>query len=335
MSTVDVTESHVRTAVDQGLDRTVVRCTDVSGLVSTTYVAECSDEDDVVVAFCHDPQFEGPFTLEPRVMDYVGDRTALPVAEPLYEDFSGHRLPCPFYIAERVSGYDPNLRYKYLSTADRRTLLWEVGEYLAHLHQRTPFREFGPLEVTEGIAVEGVADWQTMFHRVLRRQLDGMEGGPFEHVVQRIAEVVERHSQYLDRAFDPVLLHHDLRPANIIVEDGHVNAIVDWERAFAGHGEFDLFEAERNFVDVEFDSREVKEAMRDALFAGYLDEASLRDGWRTRRALYRLCYLAETMRFYPKIPDEKLDASRDEMLDELTARIETLERLASATVLHE
>lgn len=333
MTELTVTESHVQTAVSEGLDRTVVQCRDVSGLANTTYIAECERGDDLVIAFCHDSELEADFETEPQVMNYVDDQTSLPIESPLYEDFSKTQLPCPFYITERTEGYDPNLRFKYLPTETRRSLLRELGGHLADLHQQMSLDDFGPLKQTDSVEIDPVADWKTMFHQILDRQLDGMHDGPFEHVTGKIESTVEQHDELLERNFDPMLLHHDLRPANTIIEDKSVNAIIDWERALAGHSEFDLFEAERNYVDVEFGADRIKTPMRQSLFAGYLDETSLRDGWRSRRALYRLCYLAETMRFYPMIPDAKLDASEDEMLDELAYRIDALDRLDSPTVL--
>lgn len=301
---------------------------DISDIMNMTYIVSLDHGEDVILTYCDRHDYEDWFASDPVVLEYVAEHTDVPVPEVLFRDCSKETYEYMVYVAERVPGYDPDARFKFLPIDDKRTILRSVGEYLADLHDQT-FDSFGSL-VNDGgeLAVDDAGDWETTCLDIVERQLAGLEGGPFESEIDRFRDVIDSHRHLLDVDDDPVLLHHDLRPANTLVEDGDVSGVIDWERALAGHAEYDLFETERNYIDIEFDSAEAQQRLRDEMFDVYENHHDLSPGWEARRALYRVIFLSETMWYFPQIPYEALRMTEEDLRDELDHRIERLEELA-------
>ena len=143
----------------------------------------------------------------------------------------------------------------------------ELGGLVAALHRAT-----GP---GFGYPQAGLsADWRTaflgMFDTVLAdaRRFDA----PLPVPVDRIAEVVHGRADLLNGVETPVLVHYDLWPGNILVEDtGHgprISALVDGERAFWGDP--------------------LAEAVSLALFGDIADEAGFLDGYRAAGGVLEL-----------------------------------------------
>lgn len=308
---------------------TVANVADVSGLVKTTCIVQRSHEDDLVVSYCADEELETSFESELETIEFVAERTNLPVPTVYHDDFEGDAISHPCMITERLPGYNPNYRFKYLPVETKRKILRQIGRCLGELHDET-FDAFGTLtRSTDGLEVAASRSWRDTLVSILDRQLDGMADGPFDDLRERVRATVLEHQALLEVDDSPSLLHHDLRPANVLVEGDVVTGIVDWERALAGHAEFDLFETERNFLDIEFHTEQARTRVEDALFEGYRSRQDLRSGWKRRRALYRIVYLTETMWFYPKIPEKKLPVSPEEIRAQMDHRIRELDRLCN------
>jgi aminoglycoside phosphotransferase (APT) family kinase protein len=192
-------------------------------------------------------------------------------------------------IARRLAGFVPVPRYLHVGTNDegRRyaivewiegaqlaTLLWnaspsatqdlgrEAGRVLAAIHsihfEGNGFLD-GELRVARPLKVD--ADWLANY---LRGSL--IDGGGARFVERELADAViayVRRNRDLTWGGPPCLTHFDYNGWNILVRDGKIAAVLDWEFAFAGSPDPDFGNLMRNHPDSNFQDA-VAEGYRDA-----------------------------------------------------------------------
>lgn len=297
---------------------------DVSGGRKSTHVVGI-DGREVVVSACGPGCDEPGFAAEPAVMDRVAGTTPIPVPEVIAADLSGAGFP-PYYVAERVEGYDPAARYKYLPRGRRERLLARAGEYLAELHRGVRFDDVGRLRAADGsLAVEPSGSWPAFLDSLAGEWIDGLAGGRFGDLAATFEAALDRAGDVVPSDVRPSLLHFDYRPANLIVRGDRIAAVLDWGMAVSGHAEYDLFKAEKNFLLAHFETPSVRDDLREHLLGGYRRRSDLAPGWRSRRAVYRIAYKLESMRSFERWtagldPDERAATERTlraELADDL------------------
>jgi hygromycin-B 7''-O-kinase len=151
----------------------------------------------------------------------------------------------------------------------------QLGRLLRELHAVT-FDAFGYIEtrVTSPVAT----NTEYMRRRVDRK----VQSGPAD-----LRDALKHYFGERDAAFDgcetAVLCHNDAHDANVLVENGRITGIVDWENAVAADPIFDLAKAWA-FSDGRSDGTLA------ALMDGY---GPLREDWRDAFELYVVDHLLE------------------------------------------
>lgn len=308
-------------------DAAAGRVTPARGGRKTTFLVDLPDER-VAVSLCDDPAHEPQFAVEPRVMELVRRETDLPVPAVLASDLTKRAVPYPYFVTRAVEGYDPRRRYRYLPRRVREDLLVQAGRYLGELHARVELAAAGRLRPASGrgVAVDAEASWPTFLERSMREWSASLDGGRFEDLVPTFEAVADDCSTVLDGAFAPVLLHFDYRPANLLVRDDEVVAVLDWGLARAGHAEYDFFKFEKNFLLAQFETPAIRDAHREAVYRGYRSVHGLDPGWRRRRAFYRVAYKLESVRSFPRWTRDGADlaAVESKLRNELAADLARL-----------
>lgn len=275
---------------------------DVSGIAHSTYIINLKDVDreEVVVKLCPDERFKDRFKIEPFITDFIKRSTDIPAPDIIFSDFTETVIDCPYYISEKIEGHNLGNRFKHLPKETRKQVLFEAGRKLGELHRDTKMDNFGILKSDDGrITVETRQDWPNTFREFIERKLQEIEKTPFRHLLPRIRSTIRANLSVIDLDMQPRLLHQDLRPDNILVKDGEITSVLDWEGALVGHKEYDLFKAEREFIDLYFKNEDVKKEYMNYLFNGYNQVERLEEGWRQRRRFYKFTYLIGALSAYP------------------------------------
>lgn len=268
-----------------------------SGDAKETYLVSLENGQEVVVHICQKTNLEDRFKVEDLASQMVSERSEVPVPKVIASDLSKTEFSYMYFISEKLSGYNPLRRFKYMSIQDKKRILRQAGSLLGELHRDVTFRSFGQfrydsesdsLNISEG-------SWSEIFMQIMEKQLEEVSHQAFNDLVPIARETLENNLDLLRDDFQPVMVHQDYGPRNIMVDKGTISGVIDWERAISGHNEYDLFKAERRFIDDRFRTREVRERLRSEIFKGYLKTNSLKSGWRERRALYRYCYNIESI----------------------------------------
>ena len=213
-------------------------------------------------------------------------------------DFGGQR----FALLEWIDGMPLDAA---LTDAAARTMLGRaVGETLARIHA-VHFERAGLLDGALAVAAPIVADgaWLARF---LRATL--IDGGGARFVPRDLADAAIAFALANDAPWGgPFCLSHcDYNGSNILVRDGRVAAVLDWEFAMAGTPAPDFGNLMRNHPETDF---------QDAVAAGYAAAGGhLPEHWRR---LARIADLAAWADFLdrpvvdPALADDALAALRE------------------------
>ena len=185
--------------------------------------------------------------IAPRLLSAAG-RSAIDRPVLILEWIEGDRL-------ERVA---PALADTALAVLAR-----EMGTSLAAIHAMR-FATTGSLGADLVVATPfpvGAAGLSAFLERCL---VDGRGGGRLgAGLTQAILTLAAREGHRLDAALGPpCLVHADFHGSNILIRDGRVAAILDWEFAFAGDALFD-------FANITRSPLGQRAGFADALASGY------------------------------------------------------------------
>jgi aminoglycoside phosphotransferase (APT) family kinase protein len=138
----------------------------------------------------------------------------LPAPTPHYLDESGEILSTPYLVIQYIEG-EP-----VLAPADLDDFVRQMAAELARVHT---FR--GPWADLSFLPEQSVKAARTFAARCAR--LDGCSDG------EQVREILEPVWP-LPQTDEPVLLHGDFWPGNVIWREGRVAAVIDWEAAKRG-----------------------------------------------------------------------------------------------------
>ena len=234
---------------------------------------------------------------ELHLYELVHSRTSIPIPEVV------HAGPAVLVMAK-----SPGSPLRFLDVSDEEVLEYnrQLGALLRELHTIT-FNGFGYIETR----VINPADSNLKY---MRGRLDGKLRGFDRHGGNpALKQALERHFAAHERAFTgcetAVLCHNDAHDANLLVSEGRITGLVDWENAVAGDPLLDLAKA-----DV-FASRR-SEATLAALIEGY---GAVREDWREAFDLYVIDHLLELWLWFIHVdvqdPLEGLAADLEGLLD--------------------
>jgi len=204
-----------------------------------------------------------------------------PVPEVLLTDFTRSLVDADIVVTRHLPGRVWNdLALDDAATACARHGL---GALMAELH-RVPAPAFGYPSPQTGMRRD---DWRSavtaMFDGILQ---DAAESGT-TLPAQRVRTVLARHGHVLEAVTAPVVVHNDLWPANIFLDDDlGIVGLIDTERTVWGDPLFDLVGA--NQMAEEHAEEQIIEGNTDA--GGVLAAELASPTGPLRLALYRLYY---------------------------------------------
>lgn len=146
-------------------------------------------------------------------------------------------------VSDRVPGRSLAGRWPGLDDRARRTLVLQVAEALSALHgwdAPAPIRDLLAAGDGEGSGLDIVG--RSVVPDRLGPVLDLAASMPRVdgELVERIAALVASRPEPA-RPDRPTVLHGDLGPGNVLVQDGRISGLIDWEWACLGRPERDVF----------------------------------------------------------------------------------------------
>ncbi|MFI9380682.1 phosphotransferase family protein [Kutzneria sp. NPDC052558] len=199
---------------------------------NTAYRLKLTDGSGLVLKIAPDPSMPG-LSYERDLMRtetlFYRTATALPVPEVVHADFSRSVLDTDFLLMTELPGGNWYGLRESVADDDRVRLRRDLGGLVAGLHRITG-DVFG---YPQG---ETSTSWRTAFLGMLDALLaDALRWEtPLPRSVTQIRQLIGANAYVLDDVSTPSLVHFDLWPGNILLQDGQITGIVDGERAFWG-----------------------------------------------------------------------------------------------------
>jgi fructosamine-3-kinase len=212
---------------------------------------------------------------EVEALKIVKANTNLPIPQVLCYDNSKSLFDSEYFFMEKMRGIDLNSITKDLSETQNKNLMFETGKINRKINE-IESEKFGYLAQPD----KKSQDWKTVFTNMISDLLDDSRDAGIELPVayQEIDDIMASFAYACSDVKTPKLVHWDLWQGNILVHDGQISAIIDFERAL--------------YADVLMEYFFRKHAINQDFFAGYgIDFSVLDKNARIRLALYDL-YLA-------------------------------------------
>jgi aminoglycoside phosphotransferase (APT) family kinase protein len=155
----------------------------------------------------------------------LAPRLPLPTGAPVRVGEPGHGYPWPWSIVEWVDGVSAEVVPPDASEAA------QMGAFLRALH--TPSPPDAPISQWRG----GVLADRSFS---VKQRIDRLGAEDVDVPLTRLTEAWMRTNTVPPYVGEPVWLHGDLHPRNIIVNDGRIAGIIDWGDLCAGDPATDL-----------------------------------------------------------------------------------------------
>lgn len=254
--------------------------------------------------------------LEARLLSVLEAHTGIPTPTIRGVVDEHAELPAPFVVMSAIPGRTiPETEMASLADETLRSIARDSGRLLADLHAVNAVDDFGyPTEqgpVLRGerpsgtVETIGVADPITTWREWLRRRaetsIEVLPSTRFSDLTSRVASTIHTRIDDIRGPFAPVLARVDQSWGNVVLDDGTLSGLVDWEYSLATSPDYDIVSvawtlAGRAFL---FDPTvpDRRQLVFDAVTAGYQAEgsASVIDRARENRPCYELLLALRAM----------------------------------------
>jgi len=297
-----------------------------SGRARTVFEVYLDSGDKVVLYLCTNEEIEERFKKEELLLQKVKNNTEIPVPDIYFSDFSKTTVPYLFYIAEKAEGYTPKNRFKYLPREKRLNIVKESAKYMAELHGNVGFGGYGEIIYSNDELVIDSYSWSEYLREWSEEWISELEGKRFDDLQVDAKEFLEEHIE-LAKVSESCCNHFDIKPDNLSVKDGSIEAILDWEKAISGAPEWDIQYSITLFSNAEFKQKSSREETAKEFLKTYLQERKLSEGWKKRIAYYNTIWMFKAMaNLEEEIPENDKDKVEKEFRKILCERFNDLER---------
>lgn len=218
-----------------------------------------------------------PFERSVMLHHLVAAATNLPIPEVLAVDTSYQRWPWRTFITTHIPGKEWAVARRQMTEAERSDAYRQMGDAVAQLHT-IGFPAFGEL------AADGTVQGEEPYLSALAAHARAIIR--HEHLRDLFLSVLEKERAFFSEVREASLCHEDLHQHNILFQyrqgRWHLAAILDLDKAWAGHHETDLARLEfwRGMTSHGF-------------WEGYEAIRRVEPFYRQRRPIYQLLWCLE------------------------------------------
>lgn len=167
-------------------------------------------------------------TAEIRAMDIARANGIPHVAQVQYHDATRTLCSGEYFFMEALPGDSYDQLRKELSDGQRAAIDYEIGAYEKAL---TPI-----LGTHFGMVGDDQRKFSCLYDFVRYLLSNAIADGERRNVAlpltgEQILSALEKDRAVFDEVTQPTLVHWDMWPGNIFIQDGHISGVIDWERA--------------------------------------------------------------------------------------------------------
>lgn len=286
---------------------------DVSGHENQTYLIEIDNGEEVICTICESDKPMGNCMKEVTVNRAVSERTDIPTPEILYSKCESSDIP-PFYITKKVEGINgqdilENRTEKNLNPEERKELTRNIGKIMGQLHKEFTFSQAGDLVIVDNeINVRNGDNFRTYFSNLMDEEVCKLDSTNFYDIQEEVRETVVEALALIENPSQNSMIHHDIRPDNMILNGTKIEALLDFEHVTSGHPLIDYAHTEilvtepHLYFDVEEPRVGIRE-LREELKKGYQKEIELPKNFRKQTEVFKLIEHIRNMNTFESYAD--------------------------------
>ena len=234
------------------------------GFFNVAYLIKLSDEREVILKIAP-PQNaiimsyeKNLMWAEVKSMRLIKEKTTVPIPDILFysaeHNTNTYNLcDSDYFFMTKLEGLNYNSIKTSLTEQERYQIGHELGQYN---------RQFNEIEGNNfgyyAFAKDNSGDWKTVFQKMIKEVLqDGIAKNTDIGIDYEILwNQIEAKLYTLESVKTPKFVHWDLWDGNVFIKDGHVEGIIDFERAIWGDPlmevvfrSFNIIEQQKSFLD--------------------------------------------------------------------------------------
>ncbi len=224
------------------------------------------------------PEYSTRFQAEQWVCDRL-ESAGLPVPRILVVDNSTRIAP-PYMLMSKLPGQSV-INSEDLTQAQRLDIAFELGQFLARMHNVTRFDHFGKWhQLNDGTYQTRFSQWPIGFFTQYATWSEQLGGAADAGIIRDLRQLIVGTQPYFDAVTHGVIAHRDCHFENVIQYDGKLTGVLDFEWWMSADPATDFaVEHQWDFVGA---------GCRDAVYAGYTTLRELSWGHREKVRVYRL-----------------------------------------------
>jgi aminoglycoside phosphotransferase (APT) family kinase protein len=208
-------------------------------------------------------------------------------------------IPVPDLITPELNRYNDNSdewKYYICECLDGKSLESQMtpelteksGKILAKIHNFQNYNESGWLLPEENVFSVVPFDEGSFKQYVLenwQESIETFEEEGWDELVDKSRSFYDSYADRLTDKIQPVFCQDDFSTQNIMVDDGEITGIIDFDMAHSGHNQRDLVKSANGFwmIDPSEDSE-----IRENLYEGYRKETELEGDFKVNEPIYRI-----------------------------------------------
>ena len=229
-----------------------------NSFVNSVYSFKLGSERNFILKF-NNPRWPKKQQREIESMMKAKLETTIPIPEIVAISSPGDSYM--YMIQEKAPGVELRqaIRSNKLSSDEINSIIKTIGSYLGELH-KIKFAFFGDFssvysEVDRTLNYiwgNRFDNWSDCFTAFCFDILHWVDRDSFPNYHSKLEKKILEYVQLIPDTQDACFVHSDFQPSNIIVDNGRVSAIIDFEWSFAGSASFDFHMTRAGFHFSEF-----------------------------------------------------------------------------------
>ncbi|RJQ18179.1 hypothetical protein C4573_00470 [Candidatus Woesearchaeota archaeon] len=211
-----------------------------TGVINPLYLVKTNKGNEYILKLTNKRYIYYKTLNEATVLDFVKKHTKIPVPGVFLFDCIGKEIGYEYILMEKMQGDNLSKIYKKITKKKKEVYLDELANYVSQL-RKFSFKKIGSFQKNMRIGPHAdisQGPFKT-YAEYMAAVLDARI--PLIQKNHRFKKYVSGMKKYRDRYIttyrEPVkilLTHADLDLKNILVHNGHISAILDWEWSIAG-----------------------------------------------------------------------------------------------------
>lgn len=200
----------------------------------------------------NNPQWPNKQKRELEALKIAQEKTTIPIPKIALFDFEKQLIPYDYMIQEKAPGIELNtaITSGQLNEDQFVKIIEQLASYLGELHSIT-FDFFGDFSLKDSEPIKQEAtendrlwdskytDWQSCFKAFCFDNLNWVDTSSFANMRKPLIKKIDEFSKIIPQPATASFLHSDIQPTNILVKNGEISAILDFEWSYAGSASFD------------------------------------------------------------------------------------------------